>query len=343
MDRQKRILIVRPDRLGDVILSTPLPREIKKKYPDAFVAVLVRKYTKAVYENNPHVDLILCDDFDEETRKESFWERVSELRKLQFTDGLMLLPTERLNWMMFWAGIPNRIGVGNKLYQTLSFTKSVSRNKYNPLRHEADYCMDLARKIGVETFNISTEIHFSDEELIEIERLKGLYKPNGEFLIGVHSTFGFSTPNVKPEVYREVLDELVTWDNVKVAVTDYEIPPVIDKVPDVLYLSRAARDFFMDVATFDLVLSSSTGPSHVASAVKTPTLTLFCPLPACGPMLWSPMGNDATYLMPDKDYCDNKCPGAEACWYEGEGGINTVKILKSIKARISLKETDSVL
>ena len=60
----------------------------------------------------------------------------------------MPFPRERHAWMMFLAGIPTRIGVGKKLYQMLTFTKSVSRHKYIPLRHEADYMLDLGLKIG---------------------------------------------------------------------------------------------------------------------------------------------------------------------------------------------------
>ena len=44
--KQLRFLIARIDRIGDVVLSTPLPREIKKKYPDSYVAVLVKTLHK---------------------------------------------------------------------------------------------------------------------------------------------------------------------------------------------------------------------------------------------------------------------------------------------------------
>jgi ADP-heptose:LPS heptosyltransferase len=60
-----RILICRPDRIGDVVLSTPIPREIKKKYPGSFVALLLRDYTKDIYINNPYVDEIII--YDEES------------------------------------------------------------------------------------------------------------------------------------------------------------------------------------------------------------------------------------------------------------------------------------
>ena len=47
--KNPRILITRTDRIGDVVLSTPLPRAIKKKYPESYVAVLIKKYTKDIY------------------------------------------------------------------------------------------------------------------------------------------------------------------------------------------------------------------------------------------------------------------------------------------------------
>ncbi|MBI5730956.1 MAG: hypothetical protein HY963_07445, partial [Ignavibacteriales bacterium] len=80
-----RILIVRPDRIGDVVLSTPLPREIKKTYPDSFIAVLLRKYTQDIYLNNPYVDKIILIDDDPAM---SFWEEVKEIRKYKFTHSL---------------------------------------------------------------------------------------------------------------------------------------------------------------------------------------------------------------------------------------------------------------
>lgn len=335
---------MRPDRLGDVVLSTPLPREIKKKYPDAFIAVLVRKYTKAVFENNPHIDLILCDDFTEETRKETFWKRVEELRKLQFTDGLMLLPTERLNWMMFWAGISNRVGVGHKLYQTLSFAKSVSRNKYIPLRHESDYCMDLARKIGINTYNIASELHLNNEEKQKLLELKDEFKKDKKYVVGIHTTFGGSSPNVSALTYRKVIEELKDDPDIKVIVTGNEVIKEIADIEGVTHLTDNLRDLFILIGTFDLLVSSSTGPAHVAAALRIPTLTLFCPLPACHPTLWSPIGNDANYLMPDEKYCGTVCPGdPHLCRFEGEGGINESKIIDAIRGIISTKELQTVL
>ncbi|OGU62152.1 MAG: ADP-heptose--LPS heptosyltransferase [Ignavibacteria bacterium RBG_13_36_8] len=335
MKKQKRILIVRPDRVGDVVLSTPLPREIKKQYPGSFIAVLVRQYTKDIYLNNPYVDEILLLNDIPVKGFSSFWQKVKLLRRHRFTHALMLLPNERINYMMFFAGIRTRIGVGHKLYQLITFTKSVSRNKYIPLRHEADYCMDLARKIGVQSNNLDTEIHLTDEEKKTIEELKKIYCPNSETLIGIHTTYGYSTPNIKPEEYRRLIDLLLKIPRVKVAVTDLEPENIIKNIPGVLYLSKSGREFFYDIAAMDMLVSSSTGPSHIAAALKIKTFTIFCRLPVCSHGLWAPKGNEAYFILPDENYCNIICSGdPKMCSFEGEGGINAGKIFQALKNHI---------
>ena len=157
----KRILVVRTDRAGDVVMITPMLREIKKKYPDCFLATLTQKHTSQILQNNPYVDKMIIDDL----RLRTFWKVIKEIKQYMFTDALLVLPTERAAYQLFIAGIKNRIGVGHKIYEIITFMKSVSRNKYIPLRHEADYCMDMARRIGVETNNLSPEIFLTYEEI----------------------------------------------------------------------------------------------------------------------------------------------------------------------------------
>ena len=47
----RKILIIRLDGIGDVILSTPVYEALKKKYPSAKLTVLVGSHTKGVVEN----------------------------------------------------------------------------------------------------------------------------------------------------------------------------------------------------------------------------------------------------------------------------------------------------
>ena len=79
--KQLRVLVARIDRIGDVVLSTPIPREIKKAYPESFTAVLVKKYTKDIYINNPYVDEIILYDEDNDGKSPTFWNLVKTLRR----------------------------------------------------------------------------------------------------------------------------------------------------------------------------------------------------------------------------------------------------------------------
>ena len=54
----KNILFLRYDRIGDMIITTPVFRELKHIYPNVNVIVLASKANKDVLQNNPYVDEI---------------------------------------------------------------------------------------------------------------------------------------------------------------------------------------------------------------------------------------------------------------------------------------------
>lgn len=326
---QKRILISRPDRVGDVVLSTPIPRELKKTFPNSFVAVLVRSYTKDIFLNNPFVDeVIIADEFLSGSKKD-FFKWVREIRKFKFTHALMLLPNERINYLLFFAGIRKRVGVGHKLFQLITGVKSVSRNKYIPLRHEADYCMDLARKMGVENPDTTPKIYLSDEEKVKLAEKRKLLLGEKKYLIGIHSTSGNSAPNWTPDYYADLIKLLVNNNELQIVCTDQNVPEIIlntsgVKIPeDVLSI----REF----GIFDLLISASTGPMHVCAALGIKTISIFCPLTACSPKLWGPLGNESIVVMPEENYCQTKCPGdPKICTFSGEGGISPAKVYEAV-------------
>ncbi len=327
--KQYRILISRPDRVGDVVLSTPIPREIKKTFPNAFVAVLVRNYTKDIYLNNPYVDeIITADEFLSDSKK-NFFKWIKQIRKFKFTHALMLLPNERINYLLFLSGIKTRVGVGHKFYQFITGTKSVNRNKYIPLRHEADYCMDLARKIGVETNDLTTEIHLSSAEKNHSEKIKKELMGDKKYLVGVHSTSGNSAPNWTTNEYKKLIKQLKQNRFFQVVITDNIVPPELNGIDGLYYpnVDSSLRESIINFNALDLLISASTGPMHICSALKVKTVSLFCPLTACSPKLWGPLGNESTVILPTEGYCQTKCPGdPKKCTFTGDGGIEVNRV-----------------
>ena len=302
--KQRRILIIRPDRIGDVILTTPLIREVRKKYPDSFIGVLVGSYTEPILRNNPHIDVVITDDpAGKDSGQKGFWRQVRRIRSYRFDTGLMPLPRERHAWMMVLAGIQQRIGVGGKIYQILTGTQTVSRNKYIPLRHEADYVMDLGRKIGVSTEYLNPEIFISMEEqhqarMFFTQRGFDMTRP----VIGVNPGSNKSSPNWPPERYRKLTDELSKshqiFVNVGPAGSGLERYFKDSDNSCIVYAPNDIREIIALCSQLSILIAPSTGTMHIAAALHVPTVALFCPLTACSPVLWGPKGNDAEKLLP---------------------------------------------
>ena len=310
MANQRRILIARQDRIGDAIVSTAIPRAIKQHWPDSYVAILVSSYTKDIYINNPYVDkLIFYEDIDWKGFHDIF-RKSRIIREHKFTHALMLLPSKKINYLLFYSGIRNRIGVGKKFYQFITFVKEVNRYKYIPLRHEADYCMDLARKIGINTDNLTPEIYLNDSEKKKVNDIKMKLKADGKIIAGFNSTSGNSAPNISEESYFKLIKELQKTNRFKIVVTDNRVPESLQNLNGVEYpnIGSELRASILNFASLDFLVSASTGPMHIAAALGIPTISMFCPLTACSPKLWGPLGNENKIILLKKIIAVNAVP-----------------------------------
>lgn len=57
-----KILVVKLDHLGDVLLATPAITNLRRYYKNAHITMLVGSWSKSIVEGNPHLDEILCYD-----------------------------------------------------------------------------------------------------------------------------------------------------------------------------------------------------------------------------------------------------------------------------------------
>jgi heptosyltransferase-2 len=341
MPKHSRILVVRTDRVGDVVLATPLIRALRNTFPHAHLAALVRPYTREVLLHNPHLDELLVDDpTGAHAGRTGFWAQVAMLRSKKFDTALLLLPTERMAWMLFAAGIRTRVGVGTKLYEALTFMRTVSRNKYIPLRHEADYCLDLGRAIGVRSTDLTTEVFLTeDERRAAASRLRvaGLQGPMS-VLVGIHPGSGASAPNWPIARYVELAGMILErHPSARIVVTGSEAETEFSRAFAGLTSTRVIdlvgaltlRELTAVISHCSLLVSASTGPMHIAAGLGVPTVSLFCPLTACSPRLWGPQGNRSAVLLPSEGYCQQQCPGdPHVCRFEG--GIHVAQAAEAV-------------
>jgi heptosyltransferase-2 len=351
MKPPQRILVIRPDRIGDVTLATPTIRALRRSFPHAYIAAMIRPSTEPVLRHNPHLDAILFDDWEKEySGRSGFINRLRMLRGHRFDTALMLLPSERHAWMTLLAGIRTRVGVGTKLYQVLTLARSVSRNKYVDMRHEADYCLDLARSIGARDDGLAVEAFLLDEEVAAARTLLEKLGWNRTApTISVHPENGGSSANWNAETYRNFV--IACAEAIPDAHIMVQITRTNAAMRELFAPLRSDRIHFPDdggdlrmvmalIAQADVALTSSTGPMHLAAALKVPSVNLFCPLPACRPSLWGPLGNKSTNIMPPEDYCQTRCPGdPQICTFDG--GIELPQVLNAVEEQLRTISSDS--
>ncbi len=335
----KRILIVRTDRVGDVVTITPVIRELRRTFPDAYIATLTQPNTSEIFLNNPHLDEILIDDL----KKDTFRKVVKEIRIRKFDYGLLMMPTKRAAYQLFFGGVKNRIGVGRKLYEVLTLMKSVSRNNYIPLRHEGDYCMDLARKIGVRSDNIQPEIFITPEEIIQRDnfyRLAGIEKK--AFKIILHTGSLHSSSNWNENKYFELIKNMLSkfkQDNIVIILTALEMSSSFKdqiaalnekKIVEITSHLGALRKLITIISGIDLMISSSTGPIHIADALDKRCIGLYCHRPMNSARIWGVLNKKSINLEVSKEYCDTFCSKDKSiCSFEN--GISIDEVLEQIR------------
>jgi len=58
-----RILLIRPDHLGDLVLTTPLLHALKQHVPDAQITMMVGPWSSEIVTRHPDIDRLLTCPF----------------------------------------------------------------------------------------------------------------------------------------------------------------------------------------------------------------------------------------------------------------------------------------
>ncbi|MBN1895469.1 glycosyltransferase family 9 protein, partial [bacterium] len=144
----QRILVVRTDRMGDLLLTLPAVTAIRRKFPGAFLAMLVHSSMRELAEHCPDLDAVITDG-----PGDSGWRRfpsfVEKIRKERFDAALIMHPTFRLAAAMLLAGVRRRIGTAYRFYSFL-FNRPIREHRKYASRHEAEFNLSLAADLGAD-------------------------------------------------------------------------------------------------------------------------------------------------------------------------------------------------
>ena len=66
-----RLLVTRTDRIGDLVLTTPLFKALREKFPQAYIAALVFLEHREIVQNNPYLDEVIL--YDKKGSEKGLW------------------------------------------------------------------------------------------------------------------------------------------------------------------------------------------------------------------------------------------------------------------------------
>ncbi|MFH1190663.1 MAG: lipopolysaccharide heptosyltransferase II [Candidatus Omnitrophota bacterium] len=295
----RRILIVRTDRLGDVLLSTPVIKALRQKFPQGYISMLVSLYTKDALEGNPALDEIIT--FDKDVENKGWWASfkfIQSLRKKKFDLVVVLHPTTRMHLLTFFAGIPERLGYDRKFGFLL--TDRIKHTKQYGEKHESEYALDLVRYLGIvpQDKTLFMPIKQASEKWVEVlfnqEQIQ-----DSDKLLAIHPAASCHSRIWPGERYAEVADKLAGRYGFKVIIVsgpkDIQKAQMVIKNMRTKALNLAGKTSISQLASIlrrcQLFISTDSGPMHVASALGVPVIAIFGRSQAgLSPQRWGPLG-----------------------------------------------------
>lgn len=308
-----RILIIRTDRMGDVVLSTPVIRALRNAYPHSYLGMMVRPEHRELVEGNPALNTVIL--YDKNGAEKGWAGTLRFARKLKehrFDTALILHSTNRVILVSWLAGIRRRIGYARRLGYLL--TQKIPYIKKEGNRHELEYNLDLLRLIGIDPSTGSGQGGrelFVPVTLAREEKVAGFLRSHGidgQPFVVLHP--GASCPSKRWPARRfaAVGDKLAKNSGAKVVVLsgpgeEREAQAVIaamkqKAVPALGIFGLGETACLLKKAR--CLVSNDSGPVHLGTAVGAPVVSIFGRWGGgLSPARWGPTGPRSAVLHHD--------------------------------------------
>ncbi len=322
-----KILIRTTNWVGDAIMALPALRAVRKRFPDAGIAILARPYVVDIYRDQEISDQLI--PYDPKGSHAGYIGRerlTSELREQEFDTALLLQNAFDAAWLAWRAKIPERIGYARD-GRSFLLTKAVPvpRNGEIPA-HEKFYYLELLRRAGWLD-------SVPDESFIGLRVPEGKSRSAEEFLrnagvrqgvvriaIGAGASYG-SAKCWPPSRFAEVANRLqfeadadvILLGTAAEASVSAAISREMRRPPIDLTGKTAIADLAALLSQCHLFIGNDSGAMHVAAAVGLPVVAVFGPTDPFGTAPVTPRCG----IVQQKPYCSpcflRRCPTDHRC------------------------------
>lgn len=306
LGEKPRILITRADRLGDLILSTAVFPEVRKKFPKAWIAALTFLENREILEGNPYLDeVILYDKSGSEKGLFGNYQFAKKLAAKKFDLVIHLHATNRMHQLTWLAGIPVRIGWDRR--STWALTKAYPDVKKEGLKHEAEYNFELLEALGIPVpKKLETHLQFPLRGGNSLDALLRHHKiPEGKPWIVLGASASCPSKRWPAERFGYLADEISKkYPAIFLGIGTVKERPLMEQIKTntkaPFYDLSGKMSLGMLTALIKraaLLVSNDSGPVHMASAVGTPVVAIFGRnQPGLSPTRWKPLGEKSSVV-----------------------------------------------
>jgi lipopolysaccharide heptosyltransferase II len=296
----RKILLIRLDNLGDVLLTTPAFHAVKTALPESSLTLLTSPVGAQIAALDPDINDVIIyqapwmDPWHKlplDTQREQ--EMIAVLKARQF-DGAIIFTSFRQSslpaaYLCYLAGIPLRVAASIDGPGSLLTT----RHKHSEqIIHEVERGLNLVAALGIVPGSSEAErdmvLRVPAPALQTVsERLVMLNSEQRRPVVVVHPGCSMPARTYPWEMFAEIVALLVDQLGAFVAVTggpdEHElVEKVLARVPEEQRHATVGLagvlpfpEFCALIQSADLTITNNTGPMHVSAAVKTPVVALF--------------------------------------------------------------------
>jgi len=281
-----KILIIKIGATGDIILSIPVIRAIRKKFPNARITVLVGLESREVFQKCPYVDDIIVYNKDLISKKNArFIKLGKDLQKENFDLTIDLQNNNRSHILSFLSCAPIRCGYANtKLGFLLNYgVKDAKGVALPPVKHSFRVLSPLDIKLEDDFLELWPQEE--DKKYIDSLLLQNWVNPTQELVaISPVGSKRWKTKEWPIERFAKLCDMLAAKHIRTIVIGQRNNAAEVDRLLGLTKskpINACGKTSIMQLAALfercKVLVSPDSAPVHVAAAVKTPSVILFGP------------------------------------------------------------------
>lgn len=347
----ERLLIVRPDHIGDVLLSTPAIQALKRWRPELSIHVLCGEWSADVLAVYPEIDRVLTLPFpgflrgDEETTNP--WRlalsSARTLRNIGYGGAIILRPDHWWGALVsYLAGIRVRVG-----YDVGSVAPLLTEAYPFELRHAVEQNMRLVELwTGAESaddLRLQFPVQACDRQFVDKKRREWTL-PADAPQICIHPGSGMASKVWLAEKWAATADTLSRRYGATIVFTGTEaesalIADILDSITAKASVKAGSTTVGQLAALYErslLVLGPDSGALHLAAAVNTPTVALFGPADS---REFAPWGDERRHAVVASNIACRPCRILD--WGDDDPAFHPC--VRDISVETVLKATQQVL